>query len=62
MERCQFDIEIPFSVIKQRIIYNFLQKWFSDINNSNHSQSSYIVFKFEFELEEYLKEHIHIEI
>lgn len=50
----QFEIDIPFSLIKQRIIDNFLQKWYSDINNSNRLQS-YCVFKFEFELEEYLK-------
>ena len=31
----QFEIEIPFLTIKQRIIDNYLQNWYADINNSS---------------------------
>ena len=49
----QFEIDIPFSIIKQRTIDNYLQKWNSDINNSPQLQS-YSIFKHNFELEQYL--------
>ena len=49
----QFEIDIPFSIIKQRIIDNYLQKWYSNINNSPRLQS-YSIFKHNFELEQYL--------
>lgn len=49
----QLDIEIPFNTIKQRIYDMFLQKWYSDINNSNRLHS-YCIFKHEFKLEKYL--------
>ena len=35
----QFEIEIPFLTIKQRIIENYLQKWYAEINNSSRLQS-----------------------
>jgi hypothetical protein len=31
----QFDIYIPFDTIKQRILDNYLQSWYSEINNSS---------------------------
>ena len=34
----QFDIENPFLTIKQRIIDNYLQKWYAEINNSSRLQ------------------------
>ena len=50
----QFDMEIPFYTIKQRIFDMYLQKWYSDINNSSRMQT-YSLFKHNFELEKYLK-------
>ena len=47
-------MEIPFYTIKQRIFDMYLQKWYSDINNSSHLQT-YSLFKHNFELEKYLK-------
>ena len=35
----QFHIEIPFTLIKQRLIDNCLQKWYAEINNSSRLQS-----------------------
>ena len=31
----QFEIKIPFNIIKQRIFYMYYQRWYSEINNSN---------------------------
>lgn len=50
----QFEIEIPFTSIKQSILDNYIQKWSSDINNSPRLQS-YCKFKHIFELENYLQ-------
>ena len=47
-------MEIPFYTIKQRIFDMYLQKWYSDINNSSRMQT-YSLFKHNFELEKYLK-------
>lgn len=49
----QFDAEIPFNAIKQRIFDMYTQKWYADINNSNRLQS-YSTHKQIFELEKYL--------
>ena len=49
----QFDIDIPFPIIKQRIYDTYLQKWYSDINNSARLKA-YSVFKHTFEPEKYL--------
>lgn len=49
----QFDAEIPFNAIKQRIFDMYTQKWYSDINNSSRLQS-YSTHKQLFELEKYL--------
>ena len=35
----QFNMRIPFELIKQRITDMFLQKWYSEINNSPRLQS-----------------------
>ena len=51
--RHQAEIEIPFQLIRQRIIDTYIQSWYSDINNSSRLQA-YSSFKFEFELEKYL--------
>lgn len=50
----QFDIFIPFDMIKQRIIDNYLQSWYSEVNNSSRLKS-YSIFKHAFDLETYLK-------
>ena len=49
----QFGIEIPFTAIRQRILDTYIQKWYSDINNSNRLQS-YCVYKHDLKLEGYL--------
>ena len=49
----QFDIDIPFRIIKQRVYDTYLQKWYSDINNSARLKA-YSVFKHTFEPEKYL--------
>ena len=49
----QFYIEIPFTLIKQRLIDNYLQKWYAEINNSSRLQS-YCISKHNFEIESYL--------
>ena len=49
----QFNIEIPFEAIRQRIFDMYHQKWYSDINNSNRLQS-YCLFKHDFKLGDYL--------
>lgn len=49
----QFDIEIPYNTIKQRIFDMYHQKWYSDINNSSRLQA-YCSYKHDFKLEKYL--------
>lgn len=49
----QFEIDIPFHIIKQRIFDVYLQIWYSDINNSSRLKA-YCVFKHNFESERYL--------
>lgn len=49
----QFDIEIPYQLIKQRVFDNYFQKWYCNINNSSRLQS-YCIFKHNFESEKYL--------
>ena len=49
----QYVTEIPFLAVKQRIIDNYLQKWYAEINNSSRLQS-YSIYKHNFELEPYL--------
>lgn len=48
---------IPIETIKQRIIDNYLQKWYSEINNSTRLQH-YCIFKHDFNLEKYLEIHL----
>ena len=49
----QFEIEIPFNIIKQRIFDIYYQRWHSKINNSNRLMW-YSIFKHDFVLEKYL--------
>ena len=49
----QFDIDIPFELIKQRIYDMYKQSWFSEINRSPKLKS-YSLFKHNFEFENYL--------
>ena len=49
----QFEIEIPFNIIKQRIFDISYQSWYSEINNSNRLMP-YSIFKHDFVLEKYL--------
>ena len=49
----QFEIEIPFNTIRQRIFDMYFQKWYSEINNSNRLMS-YSIFKHDFVFEKYL--------
>ena len=49
----QNENDIPLSAIKQRILDNYLQKWYADINNSSRLQS-YCIFKHSFDREKYL--------
>ena len=49
----QNSTETTYSQIKQRILDIYKQSWYSRINNS-HRLESYRLFKFEFELENYL--------
>ena len=51
--RQQFDINIPFALIRQRILDTYKQIWYSEINNSNRLQA-YNIFKHNFEIENYL--------
>ena len=44
---------VPFSFIKQRILDNYYQSWYAEINNS-HRLLSYCRFKHDFRQEEYL--------
>ena len=49
----ELDINIPFDLIRQRILDMYKQTWDSEINNSNRLQA-YSIFKHNFELESYL--------
>ena len=49
----QFNIEVPFSDIRQKNFDIYLQKWYSDINNSNRLQS-YCIYEHDFKLEHYI--------
>ena len=49
----QFEIDIPFDLIKQRLTDTYKQSWYSDINNSNRLLS-YCRFKHNFDFENYL--------
>ena len=49
----QFEHEIPFYTIKQRIIDMYCQKWYTEINNSSRLKS-YCIFKHDFKQEKYL--------
>ena len=49
----QTEIEISFTIIKQRILDMYYQKWYAEINNSNRLMSDRI-FKHKFVLEKYL--------
>lgn len=49
----QNEIDIPFNLIKQRILDIYKQSWYSAINNSSRL-SSYSIFKQTFERETYL--------
>ena len=51
--RQQFDHEIPYFLIKQRIFDSYKQSWYSFINNSNRLEM-YSRYKHEFDLENYL--------
>jgi hypothetical protein len=46
----QFDINIPYDTIKQRLIDTFLQCWYASINNSPRLQT-YRIFKHSFKME-----------
>ena len=49
----QNNIDIPFDLIKQRLLDTYKQSWYSAINNSNRLET-YARFKHEFEIETYL--------
>ena len=49
----QNDIDIPFNLIKQRLLDTYKQSWYSTINNSNRLET-YARCKHEFEIEKYL--------
>ena len=49
----QLNMRIPFELIKQRITDMFLQKWYSEINNSPRLQS-YCFFKHNYNTEIYV--------
>ena len=49
----QNEIEIPLSLIQQRLFDFYFQSWYSDINNSNRLLT-YTRFKHEFTCENYL--------
>lgn len=50
----QTEIDIPLSLIKQRIFDHYYQTWYVDINNSNRLQT-YARYKHEFNCENYLQ-------
>lgn len=49
----QLEMDIPFSLIKQRIMDMYYQSWYSDINNSN-GLITYCRYKHDFAFENYL--------
>ena len=49
----QTESQIPFSIIKQRIMDTYKQKWYTEINNSSRLEA-YSIFKHDFEQEKYL--------
>ena len=49
----QNDIDIPFNLIKQRLLDTYKQSWYSTINNS-YRLETYARCKHEFEIEKYL--------
>ena len=49
----QFEINIPYNLIKQRIFDMYKQTWYSSINNANRLEI-YSCCKHDFELENYL--------
>ena len=49
----QFEITIPYNLIKQRLFDMFKQSWYSSIDNSNILEM-YLRFKHEFAMENYL--------
>lgn len=49
----QNTIDIPFTLIKQRIFDTYKQSWYSDVNNSNRLEM-YARYKHNFDLENYL--------
>ena len=49
----QFEINIPYNLIKQKISDMYKQSWYSSINNSNRLEM-YSRFKHEFTMENYL--------
>ena len=49
----QAEIDVPLSLIKQRLFDSYYQSWYSNINNSNRLLS-YAGFKHEFKFEKYL--------
>ena len=49
----QLEMDIPFSLIKQRIMDMYYQSWYSDINNSNRL-ITYCRYKHDFAFENYL--------
>ena len=49
----QINVNFTFETIKQRISDMYLQKWYSDINNSPRLQS-YCIFKHDYNIEHYL--------
>ena len=49
----QTESQIPSSIIKQRIVDTYKQKWYTEINNSSRLET-YLIFKHDFETEKYL--------
>ena len=49
----QHNADIPFNLIKQRILDTYKQSWYSSINNSNRLEM-YARYKHDFEIENYL--------
>jgi hypothetical protein len=49
----QFEIDVPFNTMKQRLFNIYLQSWYSDVNNTSRLKY-YCTFKHKFELENYL--------
>ena len=49
----QFNNEVNFNIIKQRILDIYCQQWYSEINNSRRLES-YCLFKQSFKFENYL--------